>query len=162
MQYILMLFILPFHPPKPPEAPRHNIYLPIHILLIFLKKKNCINHWVLKLHIYAWGWSHPMEHGKSTRNQTPEGNWLFLAWQPLLFLAPQPRLGTCLPTPNCHVEKTLRSPSPPQSLGLTILLPLFCKVPRLWVEGCHGDVPFMANTSQTFILCTLSSSASLY
>lgn len=34
-----MLFILPFHPPKPPEAPPHNIYLPTHILLIFLKKK---------------------------------------------------------------------------------------------------------------------------
>lgn len=67
-----MLFILPFHPPQPPEAPLHNIYLPTHILLF--KTKNYITHRVLNLHIYAWGWSHPMEHGESTRNHTPEGS----------------------------------------------------------------------------------------
>lgn len=96
MQCILIVFILLLPPPKPPEAPPHNIHLPTHILFFF---KYSITHWVLNLHTYAWVWSHPLEYGKSTRNQTPEGNWLSLPWQLPLSLAPQLKLGTCVPTP---------------------------------------------------------------
>lgn len=163
------------------STPQHS---PSNSYPFFFFFKYSITHWVLNLHTYAWVWSHPLEYGKSTQNQTSEGNWLSLPWQLPLSLAPQLKLGTCVPTPsvlecglawspadqpqllqahkhNCHVQKTLLCPAPPQPLALSILLVLFCEVPGLWMEGCDRDDPWMDDTLQPFSLCALSSYASL-